>query len=367
MPSVTGSLEDRKQNLAEIDKYFREKGLDEEALKTKAFAQRQLINIQDIIYPAEQFRHITFQEKKILLDPWLREQQIVWVSGWRGVGKTFFALSLVHCITTGEQFGPWQIGEPVPCLYLDGEMVGPDIQERLNGLDTQGMDVIERKAPLYIYSDAFASTFGVSQAHLGNKKWRDQVKKILLDKDIRLWVIDNLTSLSKGIDENSKKEFDPINAFLLDLRFQGITTMILHHTGKAGDQRGTSAHEDNADICITLKQPHDYSSEDGARFLVHFKKARIPLEDAAKTHNIEFKLTKQDEALVWTWQNVKREIRVEAIKLIDEGLSASDIANVLGTSQGNVRVIKARAIKDGQLSKTGKLSPTGMDFIHENL
>ena len=44
---------------------------------------------------------------------------------------------------------------------------------------------------------------------------------------------------------------------------------------KDGGQRGTSAREDNLDISIMLKKPHDYTPEDGARFIVHFSKARV--------------------------------------------------------------------------------------------
>jgi len=45
------------------------------------------------------------------------------------------------------------------------------------------------------------------------------MKEFLLSNRIRLWVVDNLASLSSGSDENSKQEWDPINTWLLDLRF----------------------------------------------------------------------------------------------------------------------------------------------------
>ena len=44
-------------------------------------------------------------------------------------------------------------------------------------------------------------------------------------KKIKLWVIDNLASLAAGLDENKKRDWDPVNQFLLELRFAGISTI----------------------------------------------------------------------------------------------------------------------------------------------
>ncbi|UQZ88834.1 hypothetical protein C4J81_06325 [Deltaproteobacteria bacterium Smac51] len=50
--------------------------------------------------------------------------------------------------------------------------------------------------------------------------------------------------------------------------------MIVHHAGKNGDQRGTSAKEDIMDTVINLRRAKDYQTEEGARFEVHLTKAR---------------------------------------------------------------------------------------------
>jgi putative DNA primase/helicase len=87
------------------------------------------------------------------------------------------------------------------------------------------------------------------------------MKRIILTRGVKLWAVDNIASLASGIDENAKKEWDPINSWLLDLRFAGITTLLLHHTNKEGGQRGTSAREDNIDTSLILKQPADYEAD----------------------------------------------------------------------------------------------------------
>lgn len=186
------------------------------------------------------------------------------------------------------------------------------------------------------------------------------MKRVLTTRKIKLWVIDNIASLTGGIDENSKKDWGPINAFLLELRFAGISTMLLHHTNKSGGQRGTSAREDNIDVPITLKRPFDYTAEDGARFIVSFQKARVSTKDLSAIADNQFQLTQDEHAgLLWTWGNVRRETRIEVLKLFDEGLKNQDIVKTLNIDKGYVSRIKNQAIKDGVLSKIGKLTQSG--------
>jgi putative DNA primase/helicase len=192
------------------------------------------------------------------------------------------------------------------------------------------------------------------------------MKAILLARGIKFWVLDNLASLAGGIDENSSRDWSPINSWLLDLRFAGITTALLHHTGKSGDQRGTSAREDNLDCSLTLRQPPDYVPEDGARFIVSFKKARVSTSDLALISDTQFHLCEdRDGCLVWAWGNVKKEMRAEVLRAFDEGMKGKEIAEALGISKGWVSKIKAQAIKDCYLTPKGKLTQSGFLTVQQ--
>ncbi len=192
------------------------------------------------------------------------------------------------------------------------------------------------------------------------------MKAILLARGVKFWVLDNLASLAGGIDENSSRDWSPINSWLLDLRFAGITTALLHHTGKGGDQRGTSAREDNLDCSLTLRQPPDYVPEDGARFIVSFKKARVATSDLPLIADTQFRLTEdQDGCLVWAWGNVRKETRKEILRLCDEGHKGTDIAAALGITRGRVSQVIKKATEDGILSKTGKLTQSGFREVNE--
>ena len=60
----------------------------------------------------------------------------------------------------------------------------------------------------------------------------------------------------------------------LSLRRQNKSVLLIHHAGKGGTQRGSSRKEDVLDTVMSLRRPPDYSPTQGARFEVHFEKAR---------------------------------------------------------------------------------------------
>ena len=318
-------------------------------------------SFEDAILETQAFNTIDLPPKRQIIDPWLSEQSISLIAGWRGTGKTWFAMSLLDAITRGEPFGPWNMGVCVPCLYLEGEMPAQDVKERLKDLNPNQ----ERKQPFYVYSDAYANTLGLPRANLIAETWRTTMKRILTTRGVKLWVVDNLASLTGGIDENAKRDWDPVNAWLLELRFAGIATMLLHHTNKGGSQRGTSAREDNIDTSIMLKRPFDYVPEDGAKFILNFQKARVATKDLGLIGDTQFQLTQNEIGqLTWTWGNVRRETKVEALRLIDEGATNQEIIEALGVTKGRVSQIRKSAINEGMLSMKGKLTQSGFTEVY---
>ncbi|MEW5817891.1 MAG: AAA family ATPase, partial [Spirochaetota bacterium] len=159
--------------------------------------------VDDLIMPISQFVELEIPKRESFLYPWLKENSIVLVSGWRGVGKTFFALGLLNSVSKGESFGPWYCDKAVSCLFLDGEMSTDDDRERIDHL---GLN-----PEILIYSDHLANQWGIPRANLVSEKWRSEMKRILTVNKVKLWVLDNLASLAGGLDENSKKEWDPVN------------------------------------------------------------------------------------------------------------------------------------------------------------
>jgi putative DNA primase/helicase len=268
-------------------------------------------------------------------------------------------MGLADAITKGISFGPWECMNPVNVLFLDGEMAAQDVIRRLQDLGTES-----RKTKLFIYSDSYAHMKGLSRASLLNPKWRDGLLDFMLNKEVKLWICDNVASLTPGADENSKCEWDPINQWLLKLRFSGISSAVVHHEGRSGNQRGTSSREDNVDICISLKRPSDYLQEQGARFIASFTKSRMPIEYLSLISDTEFQLERtMGDIYEWTWKNVKKQNKLEVLRMFDDGISGKDISEILGISKGRVSQIKAEAIKAGFLTRKGNLTQLGFQQV----
>lgn len=129
-----------------------------------------------------------------------------------------------------------------------------------------------------------------------------------------------------------------MQAWLLDLRRRGISVLLIHHSGKSGDQRGTSAREDIMDTVISLKRPQQYTMSEGARFEVHLTKARnLSGEDAEA---FEAHLQDNGDSLSWVVNKIE-DVRAKELKaLLEAGYSIRDAADEMGISKSAAARLK---------------------------
>jgi hypothetical protein len=159
-------------------------------------------SFEDAILDISSFRKIEIPERKAFLAPWLKENSIAMIYGKRGCGKTFFALGILLQILKGKAFGPWQCELSGTCLFLDGEMTISDDKERFESMGFYNEDI---KGSFLVYSDHFANHLGLPRANLANEEWRSKFKKFLLDKKVKLLVIDNIASLCPDLMKMRRK------------------------------------------------------------------------------------------------------------------------------------------------------------------
>ena len=67
-------------------------------------------------------------------------------------------------------------------------------------------------------------------------------------------ILDNFSTLGEVEDENAASSFNAIQQFLLQLKVQGVATMLVHHAGKSGDFRGSSKLAATFETIIKLER-----------------------------------------------------------------------------------------------------------------
>jgi AAA domain/IclR helix-turn-helix domain len=273
----------------------------------------------------EQLLQAKFPPRSLMLSPWLPEKGLAMVFASRGIGKTWFALSIAHAVASGSAFLSWQAPRPRRVLYIDGEMPAATLQAR------------------------YAEVIGASNADSPPQNFRLVASDIQPDglpdladpdaqrffdaaiADAELIVVDNLSTIARGLRENEADSFGPVQAWLLSRRAAGRSVLVVHHAGKGGAQRGTSRKEDTLDTVISLTRPPGYVATEGARFEVRFSKNRGFWGEDAEPFEARF------SSGCWLTSEIVADDSDEAlIAMRGAGLSVRDIAERSGLPKSTV-------------------------------
>ena len=118
---------------------------------------------------------------------------------------------------------------------------------------------------------------------------------------------------------------------VLSLRRRDTSTLIIHHSGKGGQQRGTSRREDVLDTVISLRRPDGYEPREGARFEVHFEKSRgFTGSDATP---FEASLQAADGAISWQTADLKQDDKAAAFEMFAAGQKPTEVAREIGVDR----------------------------------
>lgn len=283
-----------------------------------------------------------FPPRQNLLAPWLPEQGLCMVYAPRGVGKTYFALSVAYAVAAGGRFLNWYAPEPQGVLYLDGEMPATVMQERLAAI-VRGADQ-EPAAPFELVTPDLQER-GIPR--LDCAAGQAAIEEVM-SPETKLIICDNLSTLTSGA-ENDGDDWLPVQSWALSQRAQGRSVLMVHHAGKGGQQRGTSRREDVLDTVLALKHPPGYTPDQGASFEIHFEKGRGIYGD--NTLPIEATLTESTEgALTWASRTLEASTLDKVVKLTREGLNQPEIADALGINKSTVSRHLKKARSMGLLS-----------------
>jgi len=286
-----------------------------------------------------EFLTLEFPPRHNLLSPWLPSQGLGMVYASRGIGKTHFALGVAYAVTSGGQFLGWHATEPAGVLYLDGEMPGVSMQDRISAIAAS--NDLEPVAPFTILTPDLQPA---GMPRIDTPEGQEAIESILTPA-IKLIIVDNISTLCRT-KENEADGWTPVQAWALQQRAVGRSVLFVHHAGKGGQQRGTSRREDVLDTVLSLRRPVDYCPDQGAVFEVHFEKARGIYGEDVKP--LEARLTTSENGLItWTTRTVEAGMFDRVTQLLSEGLKQHEIVAELGLSKGTVSKYAKRAKAEG--------------------
>jgi KaiC/GvpD/RAD55 family RecA-like ATPase len=275
---------------------------------------------------AAELLNMEIPPRRTLLTPWLPEKGAAMIYAPRGLGKTYLSLSVAYAVASRGGVLRWQAPEARPVLFVDGEMPLVALQERIAGIASASearppQDDFLRFLPADLFRDGLPD--------LASQQGRELIER--LANGVALVVLDNLSSLASG-RENEGDDWRPMQDLVLSLRRRGTSTLLVHHSGKGGQQRGTSRREDVLDTVIALRRPEDYEPTQGARFEVHFEKARGFTGSDAAPFEATLRVT-ANGALGWDACDVKQDAKAAAFVMFSGGSKPEMVAATLSVNR----------------------------------
>jgi putative DNA primase/helicase len=293
----------------------------------------------------EDFMALTFPKREMLLAPWLPQPGLAMIFARAGHGKTYLALSIAFAVARGEDFLGWRCERPGRVLYIDGEMPGSYLQKRL---DCYGRPP---RGTLHIVCRDTFNLRRQAMPDLGTTEGRRAIDGIIKEVQPDLVILDSLSTLVRTGEENSPEDWLPVQDWLMGHRWRGRTTLMIHHAGKSGTQRGTSKREDTPETTIQLvKRPRDTGdADDESIFEMSFAKGREVF--GGDEEPMVLRMAIRDGRVQWRHEAVRDVRRDRVRELIDAGMKNKEIAREIGVTPGRVSQIVKELKREGNVIK----------------
>ncbi len=243
-----------------------------EARRTALSEPRPLGHVPALVgYSLPALRDQMFPPRRALLlrgdQPIIREGYIGEIYAMRGLGKTYLAHTLAITAATGTRALGFYTEAPCRVLIVDGEMGGPELQERIGMLlekmgesHTENITIVAAD-----WQDEFLPRLDTAEGQAALEPYVAHADLIILD---------NRSCLFDPEGEKDPTAWQPAQEWLLSLRRRGKAIIVIHHANRQGGARGHSKPEDVMNFLINLTRPDDYTADQGARFVVEFDKSR---------------------------------------------------------------------------------------------
>lgn len=283
---------------------------------------------------------------KPIIPPFLFESDLCMIYGYRGSGKTWFSLGLSYSIAAGISFLSWKNHGARKVLFLDGEMRGARIKQRLAMIANAALPVEAIPDNLKILNRDMIP-LEIGWPDMGTAEGIQIISALVDEETPEVIILDNISAwVRSGKGENDEESWRGISSFLMMQRAKGRAVIIIHHAGKNGAQRGTSKREDILDTVVALKKPDNYDTTEGLRVRLLFEKSRNL--DGGEIPSIEVSLDTQEQKAVFHVVEAHDDPISKVHELIAMGATRREIMETLGVDRFQLGRLEKKAQAQGR-------------------
>ncbi len=167
--------------------------------------------IDSSIVSSSELASLHLVPRKRLLGDWLCEGDLGIIYAFRGVGKTWLSLLIARALSEGGSVGEWKAHTPTKVLYIDGEMPADLMRDRDSGLSCNAGEI-----EFLNHEILFDRTQKV--LNITNRELQDAIMNRCIRDDVKMVVLDNLSTLASGMKENDAFAWEQVNNWLLQFR-----------------------------------------------------------------------------------------------------------------------------------------------------
>ena len=283
-------------------------------------------------------------KRDLLIGDWCREGDLGFIFAFRGLGKTWFSMEIARGLALGEKIGDWDTYSQSQVWYLDGEMPAYDLQLR-----NRQLGIFTKKLE-YLNHELLWERTGLVM-NLANSAFQEAILKRCNANSINVLILDNLSCLVSGVDENKAIEWEILTPWLMELRRARVTVIFIHHAGRNRQMRGHSKREDPCAWVIRLDDPPKERANAGAHFIARFTKWRNAERMPRPTEWI-FLHVAEGRVRPTVYPATNMDLMLD---LIANGLdTCSSLAQELDVSPGMISRLAKEAEADGAIKITNR-------------
>lgn len=277
--------------------------------------------------------------------PLVTEASINMLYGPRAVGKSFVCLSIAGAMMFARPLWGHTCPKERSVYVADAEMGERSYVQALQKVfPSTDLDMLP---PSRFGYRSYMECEGSVLWNISNPK--DQVRYESEFRDYQVLIFDNLSSICRPLSDRDSdlSQWARVQSWFVKLRDNGKAIILVHHSGKSGDQRGHSNKEDVMDNVFKLSP----FASSGLGVEMRVTKGRSLTPQDSRTIRAEGFFT--DTGLSWTFDYADSDITQRVLRMHNLKMSKTFIAQEAGVSMYRVHEIISEFERSKKQENTG--------------